>query len=495
MMKHLSSLLLVIILIASSALLSYRGLTYIRGMLEPRIFRPFQRFKPFELGGRNATLVLLESGDVAWEDYSERLAREYYYNTGFLAWYVPAELKAYVNIYKITGERKWLDRAVIRADYLVNVSDVNGDGVPSWGNYNETWGGCPEYKWGEATVWDGVICTALMNLVKLIFTDPVLSENSTLLRKAETYLNLVTKVIDRYHQCWIQTGEGEGHYWVDPEGDTSPIFNQFLALGIAEILVYEVTGDEKYLEKPLAMARFMKRNLRLVEESDAYFWHYMVGGRLEDLGHGSIDIEFAVLAYKHRLAFNDTDMRRFAHGFTRLIWRGESGGYPYLNTYIDGSEVATKPDQRPTSWVRLAEFNSLVWLYCCITFNDRVERVGDVSDRDALLGASELFLYTPEPRRLAMDAIEEAENYLGKHPTSSIFNFRSVAENHLNSAVEAYNEGDYEEALYQARMCSEVSRGLTDIVRAGYLLITVNVFIWLLIVIIVILTRHGARVT
>ena len=411
--------------------------------VECEIFNPFRNFKYpcFELGGRNATEVLLKSGDIAWKYYNNQL-NIIGYDPGFLAWTISYEIEAYVNIYKMTGNQTWLERAVSRADYIVSVNDTNGDGVPSWGEYNAT-------HLIEQTVWDGMICTALMNLVKLIREDQTLITNQHLTAKADVYQNLTKKVIDRYHSLWIQTNKDEGHYPIDPNNrsDTRIVFNKFLAMGRAEILVYEVTGNESYLEKPRMMAKLFKRYLSFNECLRAYSWPYMVDGRAEDLDHGAIDVEFAILAYKHGLVFNVTDMHRFANTFTRLLWRGR-WEYPYLNTHVDGTLRDKSPDQRPFHWVKLAKFNSLAWLYSWIVLNDRVQRKGDVADRTALLATTELFLYLPELERLAADIIIEANIFLELIPINSESYREAKAQ--IDSAKKAYDEGSYEQAICEA---------------------------------------------
>lgn len=407
-----------------------------------KFLTPFRKFgyPVFELGGRKAMDVLLESADKAWNYYSGELNKAGY-NASLLAWTISYEMDAYANIYRITGSQTWLERAVSRADYILNVSDMNGDGIPSWGEYNTT-------SSTERTVWDGMICTALMNLVKLIHGDQMLSTNQSLTVKAEDYLSLVEKVIDRYHDSWIKINDDEGCYLIDPnnKSDTRIIFNQFLALGSAELIVYEVTGDKSYLEKPTAMAKLFKRYLGFNESLRAYTWSYIVGGRAEDLDHGAIDVRFAVLAHKNGIVFNTTDMHYFTHTFTRLLWRGEQGGYPYLNQLVDGTppDPGESPDQRPFYWVQLADFNSLVWLYSCKVLSNRVESKRDVADRTALLAASELFLHLPAMEQLAADAIAEAYIFLNMLPTNSTL--YSEAKAHLDSAVKAYDEGCYEQA-------------------------------------------------
>ncbi|MEM2781014.1 MAG: hypothetical protein QW791_09170 [Candidatus Bathyarchaeia archaeon] len=415
-------------------------------------FNPFRVFKYpcFELNGRNATDVLLESANIAWNYYTEQLY-ESECDPEFIAWTTSYEVEAFVNIYRITNDTTWIDRAVSRADYIADRSDMNGDGVPSWGKYNITHS-------IERTVWDGMICTALMNLVKIIYEDRKLSMDQNLTSKAERYLNLTKRVVERYHNCWIQTNVDEGYYPPDPnnKSDTRIIFNQFLALGSAEILVYEVTGNMSYLEKPLAMAKLFKRHLSFNESLRAYVWPYMVDGRVEDLDHGAIDVNFVILAHTHGLVFNVTDMHYFVHTFTRLLWRG-AWEYPYLNTHVDGTlhNINKTLDQRPFHWIKLADFNSLVWFYSWVVLNDCAHRKGNVADRTALLATTELFLFLPELRRLAADTIIEALLYLENFPIKDSETYLE-AETHINLSIKAYDEGNYEQALCEAIKCIEI---------------------------------------
>ena len=96
------------------------------------------------------------AANASWILFQGRLTDEPY-NPGAFAWSLSHALRAFVSLYRYTGDGLWIDRAVTWVDHMANYTDVNADGRPAWGNYNETWG-TDRYDFAEYTVHDGVIC-------------------------------------------------------------------------------------------------------------------------------------------------------------------------------------------------------------------------------------------------------------------------------------------------------------------------------------------------
>jgi hypothetical protein len=153
-----------------------------------------------EINGIPLMLLCQEAANNSWEVWSKRLLDDPY-NPGSFAWGLSYAHRAFVDLYGLTGDRVWLERAVSWADHLLNYSDVNGDGEPAWGNYNETWG-TSDYDFVEFTVHDGVISVSLLELVQLIYGRSELASNATLKERAYSYLCLVKRVVDRHHAYW-----------------------------------------------------------------------------------------------------------------------------------------------------------------------------------------------------------------------------------------------------------------------------------------------------
>ena len=262
------------------------------------------------------------------------------YDPQTFAWEMSYDVRAFVRLYSLTGERIWLERAIAWADHFANYSDVDGDGEPAWGNYNETWGR-KGYPFVESTVIDGMVCQPIIELAQLIYEDDELTQDAPMREKADRYVKLVKAVVDRHHRYWTDATPDSGYYWNDPkdEGKTITI-DYFASLGIVEMTLADVLNDSRYLDRPRRMARFMKANLRYDEDCDCYVWpHNVERGNPQDISHGSIDVEFMVKAYLHGLVFDRLDMQRLVNTYQRRVWRGIEmfrGSKPFAHT-VDGT--------------------------------------------------------------------------------------------------------------------------------------------------------------
>lgn len=362
------------------------------------------------IDSRSLLDIIEELADRVWEAYGKHLKTKPY-DPGFYAWGIQYEIRALLNLYLLTRKRIWLERALLRIDILVNYSDVNGDDIPSWGNYNETYGS-PRYKYYEWSVWDGLISFSILRACSIILGDEELKNNSTLCTKANSYLNLVKKVINSWHKCWswVSREPEVGYYWTVKRADVhGPVMNQFSALGLAELLLYEITGDPKYLSRPIAMARYLKRSLSLMQRLKAYTWTYSAHGNIEDISHEAIEVRFMTMCYERGIVFNKSDMLFLANTYKRLIWRGEFE-YPKLNTYVGGG-LAQDYSPNARGWTLLSRYSPLVWFYQTLNYHDIVKRKG-ISTACFLLGLTELLLYKQSSKNLAKDALNECEERL-----------------------------------------------------------------------------------
>jgi hypothetical protein len=408
-------------------------------------YAPFEGYEPFSLRGKGFVEAYTEFANQTWAYYNSLLVSKPY-DPDLFAWGIQYEMRSYCDMYRFTGDRLWINRAVARADYLYKYRDVNGDGIPSWGNYNETYGNSV-YAYQEYGVWDGVLTTAILETAQTIYDHPVLMANQTLREKADKYLELVKTIIDRYHGCWTNLTETEGYYWDNPEGDvTGPIVNRFSALCITELKLYDVLKDPKYLTKPRAMANLFKKNLQL--RDGAYVWTYAVPPSTylftEDISHGAIDL-FAILAYEHGLAFNMTDMERFAKTYLEFVWRGFNAK-PSLATSVDGG-VSADYSTVSRNWVSLTSFDPAIWLFQWTIFNNPLLPVS--SSGCLMQGISQLPFYYPGEEKVTEALLKEAKKIVDN---LSPFQqpFKSLAEGKLSEANSYYDSEQNVEAFKAA---------------------------------------------
>ncbi len=386
---------------------------------------------------------LEESLDKVWESYSERLEKRPY-DPGFFAWGVQYEIRTYILAYRLTRDVKWVERAVARCDHLYSYSDVNGDGIPSWGNYNRTYGN-PRYEregYREFGVWDGVLSTALMDVVQAVLSDPMLNSSNRLREKALTYLSLVEAIVKRYHDCWTPVGSEMGYYWDSPSGDVvGPVTNRFAALGIAELKLNEILRDPEYLERPERMARLFKFYLRT--DDGCYVWGYKLGtSPYEDISHGAIDLEFLMLAYRHGIVFEKDNLERLAQTYREKIWRGFTADPP-LATRVDGSVYADYTGYS-RNWVMLAEADPMIWVYQWYALSSRSQVMR--FNPCYLQAVAQLQEYFPGPEQVAKSVVDEAENRLGELSWPLTL-FSPPLKSTLDRAQVYIGNGDYVEAF------------------------------------------------
>jgi len=328
------------------------------------------------------------------------------YHPSLMAWGMHYLARSCVAMYEVTNETVWMDRAINITDYCVRYSDVNGDGEPSWGAYNETWGGS-SLGLAEWTVWDGVISLAIIEVAKTVRYDPRLSSNPDLSAKADAYVELVTKVVLRHRASWTQIGPGQGYYWDDPKEDLGPYVNGFAALGQVELILARLTGDPSFLDRPRQMANYVISSMRYNPVEDLYAWDYKIGGPpAEDISHGSIDLEFLLEANEMGLV-DDVHIRRICNAYKKRIWQVPNilnESHP-LAMRVDGSG-----DEDYTTysrgWIYLSSYEPDIYEQQRIALGIEHERYGLEAAGFEVLAAAEIALFS---KRLRSKGIEPGE--------------------------------------------------------------------------------------
>lgn len=307
------------------------------------------------VGGEDA-LVLAERLIDETDAIYEGILADKPYHPSLFAWGMHYLARACLAMYEATSEERWLDRAIKITDYLVLYSDVNGDGIPSWGSYNDTWG-ISKWEFKEYTVWDGVNSLPIIEVAMLIRDRENLSRDPELAEKATAYVDLVRRVVIRHYPCWTQVAPGMGYYWDDPSEDVGPYVNGFAALAHVELLLYQATGNATYLDRPRQMAEYILHSARYDEDRDLYTWEYLIGGgEMEDISHGAIDVEFLITANRVGL-IPDSEIIRICNTYQKNIWQVPNlpeSRFP-LAMLVDGSGDSEYTDLS-RGWVRLSAY-------------------------------------------------------------------------------------------------------------------------------------------
>lgn len=296
------------------------------------------------------------------------------------------------------------------------IMPADGDDVEIWLSHSATAGSgdnvyfddvrvAPRYAYH---VLDGMMGVPAARFVRLV------NENPTVLAsfqsKANTYQDfLEDHVVAKWHDSsgfygdtWTsESGTDEGYYSEPSQFDTfssnadlDPLpHNQYLAMLQVQDILHAVNGSSVYRTRADEGARNFEAQLSL--QSTAYHWNYgeHAGSKVEDTGHGNLDMEFATELYRDGDVFNGTDMERFTDTLTEWMWN-QNVSDPQLHNRVDGTKGGACADflfsRNMYFWLHLAQFDPLVWYLAAAQFDS----APPTSHRDSLV-VSELVKWDP----------------------------------------------------------------------------------------------------
>jgi len=132
------------------------------------------------------------------------------------------------------------------------------------------------------------------------------------------------------------------------------------------MLRWKLTGDSARRQRAEGLARHLKKHL-MEDTTAVYQCDYCYGKgllrykSLEDLSHGAIDVDFAVLAMRETLVFARDDLARFASAFFRDT-----------NAH-DGRML--EPSDAVGRWVDPSEVGCGVSMYCHSSLGRRTPNI------------------------------------------------------------------------------------------------------------------------
>jgi hypothetical protein len=289
---------------------------------------------------------------------------------GSPGWTYTYPVYSYMAMYRAKKDPKWLDHTIVRIDNLIDqMREVPDWGIDSWTGYKDGtrgWGTVTYTdQYDEFMVHDGHTSGAIAQFVRAIYADPDLHEKYK--DKADHYLNTLEKNIVTKWYVNKDAKRGKELHLREWGGWRNLPHNQYLAFGTLCLILRQVSLSSYYvptnpdfprfyMKTATEMARFFKEELRHLESKDAYLWDYRPGGRREDSGHGNLDIEFVIRAYRQGIVFDKTDMERFARTFIHVLWNKDESK-PEFRSHVDfeyGKEIGKYHLRR---WMWLYEFN------------------------------------------------------------------------------------------------------------------------------------------
>ncbi len=262
-------------------------------------------------------------------------------------------------MFRATGDPSFLEEAVWHADGVMaqrndarGVTDYNDEASPCWRDMHYT-GGRP-YCWSGHS---GAIIECMLELALLIqgsrFAEQPAWDGETLGSHAQAYIDGAIETYDHHEPQW----HSGGYYLIDADatflgweaGTPNPL-NGGSTFGRATLLLYEATGDSRYLERVNDLAARWYDNI-VSTPVDGLVWPYysddvIDGG--EDIGHASTSLTFAARLWPLGIVIGDVTVERLANTLTESIYVDD---LTMLSDLADGEENYLNYELSTHAWV------------------------------------------------------------------------------------------------------------------------------------------------
>ena len=280
--------------------------------------------------------------------------------SGELAWAEAYILQGYIEMYRATKDRAYLDSLVEHFDKVL----ASRDDVRKVKDYYRKvpmagWGS-NEYsrqRWHVWAVHTGVICLGPAEFVRTVYGISKLRREYG--DKGDEYLTRVKEAVAANDPDWRDgPGKDEGHY-VDASLGVGPLpLNQQNALGSIIVELYRITRDHAYKERAMKLAVYFKRRLHLTDDG-AYEWSYQPredtsSNGSEDISHAAINIDFALRCRWAHIVFKQKEMLAFTRTWTTKIRRGPG---EWANTVAGTGGTNTHIPSALGRWLDLCQFD------------------------------------------------------------------------------------------------------------------------------------------
>lgn len=354
----------------------------------------------FFLGASDAqaTITSKEDWDAAFTskygdetDLDKLLVQNGFYNDtkARFAWHGNYWVRAFVTMAETFSDLGYLDEAVNLIDYMLYYRDDARAARGEIDILEEPYHTAPLFYlnnrdqvmpgWRRImsdgtrrilTLDDGQITNAIMRFVHLVYDDP---EYAAFQAKAEEYLTRVMETVDAHTESYIFDRQPRvpGSYY-NPQTDGSRVswtpipYNQSAAMGITLVLLDEVLdGAPEYRAMAEGIVAYWRNYARL-EPDNSYVWDYAPFNgstcsanycKVEDIGHGHIDVGFLLLAYNYSIGgLNVDDVVHLTNTWVQNVYLGNG----QLAVRVDGSGLSNETWNAGFDWIDLAEFDPSV---------------------------------------------------------------------------------------------------------------------------------------
>jgi hypothetical protein len=293
---------------------------------------------------------------------------------GGLAWGLSYRMMSLNDMYRATGDSKYLDANLKCIQATLDATD-DKRGKQLWtGRVVAAWG-CEKYaERGRAVfaVHTGIICAPIFDFLLLTHGNP--AYRSSLGEKYKAVLDGATTALAVHDRQWRDgPGDGEGSYiGMDQETvcENKPLpGNRIGAMGWALWLSWKVTngdgaGNTTHRDRALAIGRYIKNRLTLAPDG-AYYWPYWlslepaVQGQSkddidgEDTSHAGLTMALPLSLAADGQVFTAEDLGRFAKTVLNGFGRRTDG---ILISRITGkTDLTPSYLGEPTFWLPTAK--------------------------------------------------------------------------------------------------------------------------------------------
>ena len=286
---------------------------------------------------------------------------------GQLAWGESHIMEAYMVMYRVSNDSKYLKKLIQHAENVLQQRDdkqgrTNYRGIsgPTWVANKYSINKQP-YAW---IVHSGMITYPMADFAQLVIHTPGLQKELSF--NGQSFIFVAKKLIeeiratiaahddqwdfDQKVYCFRNTTVINHPLKVLPH-------NMYAAMGRTLLMMYIATGEAEYLRKVTGMAKYFYGHLIYNPSNMSYTWMYGLDGSTEDISHGAIETNFAFLCYRHGVIFGHKDMERFASTFKNMIYKKPL----HFSEYVDGSGILNKHLNAVGLWLPLSLFDKDIY--------------------------------------------------------------------------------------------------------------------------------------
>ncbi|GEM_PF-1238556 len=272
-------------------------------------------------------------------------------------------------MFRATGDPDFLVEAVRHADAIMEarndargVTDFTNEATPCWRDMYYT-GGTP-YCW---VIHTGAILGPVVETAVLIeqsrFGDLLAEDGAPLSEHAAAYTTGAIETFDFHEEQWHSTGgyriRSDATFLGTEAGTLNPL-NGSSVMATAALHVYDLTGDEHYLQRALDIGARWFDNLVETPLGGAT-WSYYTDDMInlgEDIGHAEPSVRMAGALWKRGELVHDRQIELLVTSLTTAVYVNDE---TLLSNLMGGTENYLDYQYSSRGWLGLSSFDPAVY--------------------------------------------------------------------------------------------------------------------------------------